>query len=139
MHTDVCEMNKWMFEKNMRNSVWLQTSGIWTKPGRQKKEETMAAPSFPTPLYRHVGRGAFSDAYEPAEDTFLLLDALEASAGELTGVEICLEVGSGSGVVSAFLASVIGPHLCICAPVSTPRQQRVPWRRHAVTKSTFNQ
>ncbi|KAF4025919.1 hypothetical protein G4228_018070 [Cervus hanglu yarkandensis] len=45
----------------------------------------MAAPSFPTPLYGHVGRGAFSDVYEPAEDTFLLLDALEAAAGELTG------------------------------------------------------
>lgn len=47
----------------------------------------MAAPSFPTPLYGHVGRGAFSDVYEPAEDTFLLLDALEAAAGELTGCE----------------------------------------------------
>ncbi|KAM9670965.1 methyltransferase N6AMT1 isoform 2-T4 [Dama dama] len=79
----------------------------------------MAAPSFPTPLCGHVGRGAFSDVYEPAEDTFLLLDALEAAAGELTGVEICLEVGSGSGVVSAFLASVIGPQaLYICTDVN---------------------
>ncbi|KAB0345780.1 hypothetical protein FD754_022706 [Muntiacus muntjak] len=79
----------------------------------------MAAPSFSTPLYGHVGRGAFSDVYEPAEDTFLLLDALEAAAGELTGVEICLEVGSGSGVVSAFLASVIGPHaLYMCTDVN---------------------
>ncbi|XP_049641774.1 methyltransferase N6AMT1 [Suncus etruscus] len=69
----------------------------------------MAAPTFPTPLHGHVGRGAFRDVYEPAEDTFLLLDALEAAAPELRGVEICLEVGSGSGVVSAFLASLIGP------------------------------
>lgn len=47
----------------------------------------MAAPSVPTPLYGHVGRGAFSDVYEPAEDTFLLLDALEAAAAELAGCE----------------------------------------------------
>lgn len=47
----------------------------------------MAAPSFPTPLHGHVGRGPFSDVYEPAEDTFLLLDALEAAAAELTGCE----------------------------------------------------
>uniref|UniRef100_A0A4W2F0U4 Methyltransferase HEMK2 n=1 Tax=Bos indicus x Bos taurus TaxID=30522 RepID=A0A4W2F0U4_BOBOX len=79
----------------------------------------MAAPSFPTPLHGHVGRDDFSDVYEPAEDTFLLLDALEAAAAELTGVEICLEVGSGSGVVSAFLASVIGPQaLYMCTDVN---------------------
>lgn len=47
----------------------------------------MAAPSLPTPLYGHVGRGAFSDVYEPSEDTFLLLDALEAAAAELAGCE----------------------------------------------------
>lgn len=47
----------------------------------------MAAPGLPTPLYGHVGRGAFSDVYEPSEDTFLLLDALEAAAAELAGCE----------------------------------------------------
>ncbi|XP_040836623.1 methyltransferase N6AMT1 [Ochotona curzoniae] len=79
----------------------------------------MAAPSLPTPLHGHVGRGAFRDVYEPAEDTFLLLDALEAAAAELAGVEICLEVGSGSGVVSAFLASLIGPRaLYMCTDIN---------------------
>ncbi|KAM6224903.1 methyltransferase N6AMT1 [Rhynchocyon petersi] len=79
----------------------------------------MAAPRYPTPLHGHVGRGAFSEVYEPAEDTFLLLDALEATAAELAGVEICLEVGSGSGVVSAFLASMIGPQaLYICTDIN---------------------
>ncbi|KAM4887700.1 methyltransferase N6AMT1 isoform 1-T1 [Thomomys bottae] len=79
----------------------------------------MATPSFPTPLYGHVGRGVFRDVYEPAEDTFLLLDALEAAADELAGVEICLEIGSGSGVVSTFLASMIGPQaLYMCTDIN---------------------
>ncbi|XP_060226666.1 methyltransferase N6AMT1 isoform X2 [Meriones unguiculatus] len=51
----------------------------------ETRKRKMAAPSLPTPLYGHVGRGAFSDVYEPAEDTFLLLDALEAAAAELAG------------------------------------------------------
>ncbi|XP_007493208.2 methyltransferase N6AMT1 isoform X2 [Monodelphis domestica] len=76
-------------------------------------------PRFPTPLHRHVGQGAFREVYEPAEDTFLLLDALEAAAAELMGVEICLEIGSGSGVVSAFLASIIGPQaLYMCTDIN---------------------
>ncbi|XP_018106713.1 N-6 adenine-specific DNA methyltransferase 1 L homeolog isoform X1 [Xenopus laevis] len=64
---------------------------------------------LPTPVYPHVGHGIFADVYDPAEDSFLLLDALEKDAEELkSSVEICLEVGCGSGVVSAFIASVIG-------------------------------
>uniref|UniRef100_A0A2I2YRN2 Methyltransferase HEMK2 n=1 Tax=Gorilla gorilla gorilla TaxID=9595 RepID=A0A2I2YRN2_GORGO len=71
----------------------------------------MAAQSFPMPLH--------GDVYEPAEDTFLLLDALQVAAAELAGVEICLEIGAGSGVVSAFLASMIGPQaLYMCTDVN---------------------
>lgn len=39
---------------------------------------------IPTPCYGHAGpRGPFSEVYEPAEDTFLLLDALEQDAEKL--------------------------------------------------------
>ncbi|KAG8440322.1 hypothetical protein GDO86_006179 [Hymenochirus boettgeri] len=64
---------------------------------------------LPTPACSHVGCGIFVDVYDPAEDTFLLIDALEKDADELKSrVGICLEVGCGSGVVSAFIASFIG-------------------------------
>ena len=62
----------------------------------------MEAPSVCTPLHGHVGRGAFSDVYEPAEDTFLLLDALEAAVAELTRCEEArVPAGQGSGVLKA--------------------------------------
>ena len=105
----------------------------------------------PTPVHSHAGRGRFRDVYEPAEDSFLLLDALEKDAGRLqlmrsdsahththtyiyiyvffdfltyflwltwtwpvcllvdSSPGVCVEVGSGSGVASAFLASIVGP------------------------------
>lgn len=47
-------------------------------------EEMAAAPGLPTPRYDHLGaEGSFGDVYEPAEDTFLLLDALERDAVRL--------------------------------------------------------
>ncbi|NXB96914.1 HEMK2 methyltransferase, partial [Vidua chalybeata] len=82
-----------------------------------------AGMALPTPRYEHLGpRGPFRDVYEPAEDTFLLLDALERDAGSLreARVEISLEIGSGSGVVSTFLASsILGPSaLYICTDIN---------------------
>ncbi|NXX75785.1 HEMK2 methyltransferase, partial [Urocolius indicus] len=82
-----------------------------------------ARPALPTPRYDHLGpSGPFRDVYEPSEDTFLLLDALERDAAPLreAGVEICLEIGSGSGVVSTFLASsIIGSSaLYLCTDIN---------------------
>ncbi|XP_077411209.1 methyltransferase N6AMT1 isoform X4 [Vanacampus margaritifer] len=67
--------------------------------------------SYPTPLYDHAARGDFSEVYDPSEDSFLLIDALEKDAQKLQQMRpcVCVEVGSGSGVVSAFLASLLGP------------------------------
>ncbi|GAA5843397.1 hypothetical protein JCM9279_002090 [Rhodotorula babjevae] len=64
---------------------------------------------IPTPTTSHLSAVDFESVYEPAEDTFILLDALEQDADLLKGSRVCLEIGSGSGCVSAFLASICGP------------------------------
>ncbi|TRY92777.1 hypothetical protein DNTS_024849 [Danionella cerebrum] len=82
---------------------------------------SLVAVMYPTPLYAPAGRGSFSDVYEPAEDSFLLMDALEKDSDHLKQQRpcVCVEVGSGSGVVSAFLASIIGSEtLYICTDVN---------------------
>ncbi|XP_012988538.1 methyltransferase N6AMT1 [Esox lucius] len=82
--------------------------------------------SYPTPLYSHAGHGPFTDVYEPSEDSFLLIDTLEQDVDRLKKISpsVCLEVGSGSGVVSAFLASVIGPTaLYLCTDVNPAAAQ----------------
>ena len=50
--------------------------------------------------------------YEPAEDSFLFLDALTEEQHFLKQTaqpDICLEIGSGSGVISTFTAQLLGP------------------------------
>ncbi|GAA5847200.1 hypothetical protein JCM3766R1_001832 [Sporobolomyces carnicolor] len=63
---------------------------------------------IPTPSTSHLKAVDFESVYEPAEDTFVLLDALEQDVELLMGSIVCLEIGSGSGCVSAFLGSICG-------------------------------
>ncbi|TFK76781.1 S-adenosyl-L-methionine-dependent methyltransferase [Pluteus cervinus] len=76
---------------------------------------------IPTPDLSHLTSKDYDLVYEPAEDTFLLLDAFETQAGVLRELQpkICLEIGSGSGCVSAFLASILGPSsLYFCTDIN---------------------
>ncbi|XP_063218377.1 methyltransferase N6AMT1 [Bacillus rossius redtenbacheri] len=71
-----------------------------------------------TPAYSHLSSEDFRRVYEPAEDTFLLLDALEGEAESLASRRpaLCLEVGSGAGLLSAALARLLGAG-CACLAV----------------------
>ncbi|KAF8604945.1 S-adenosyl-L-methionine-dependent methyltransferase [Ceratobasidium sp. AG-I] len=64
---------------------------------------------IPTPDLSHLTKDDLRRVYDPAEDTFLLLDALEQDATFLQELKptVCVEVGSGSGCVSAFLGSIL--------------------------------
>eukprot|EP00080_Pristionchus_pacificus_P022207 PDM82227.1 methyltransferase [Pristionchus pacificus] len=60
---------------------------------------------LPTPSYRLTERQKAS-VYDPAEDSFLLMDAIEKDLEVIKSLHprIALEIGVGSGVISAFLA-----------------------------------
>ncbi|TIA88932.1 hypothetical protein E3P99_02302 [Wallemia hederae] len=65
--------------------------------------------SVPTPDLSHLKAADYARVYEPSEDTFALLDALEMDYWEIRTQQprICYEIGSGSGCVIAFVASIL--------------------------------
>ncbi len=65
---------------------------------------------FPTPNYSHIKKKCFENVYDPAEDSFLMMDALEIKMEDIKKLRptVCLEIGTGSGVLTAFLASNLG-------------------------------
>lgn len=67
--------------------------------------------SAPTPSFAHFSQKDYENIYEPAEDTFLLMDALEKDTEFLKERRplLCVEVGSGSGAIITFLATILGP------------------------------
>ena len=54
----------------------------------------------------------FDNVYEPAEDSYILLDALETEIEEIRRLKptVALEVGPGSGIISAALANLTLNH-----------------------------
>ncbi len=77
-----------------------------------------------TPLLSHLSETCLSaaDVYDPAEDSFLLLDALESQLPALRNLAptLCVEIGSGSGVISVALASALGENCAFLATDVNP-------------------
>jgi len=106
---------------------------------QQRQRDGTDVPMIPTPDLSHLTKEDYKRVYEPAEDTFVLLDALEADADAIRDLapKICLEIGSGTGIVSTFLAQIVGasnaffictdinPHAATCT-ARTGSQNKIP-------------
>ncbi|CAB3410980.1 unnamed protein product [Caenorhabditis bovis] len=77
--------------------------------------------SIPTPQYR-LSAIRSHDVYEPSEDTFLLIDAIEKDIKEIRSrnPRIVLEIGCGSGVVSTFVNQALGGNVTSLATDLNP-------------------
>jgi release factor glutamine methyltransferase len=81
----------------------------------------MAAAALPDVVYPEEGDR--EQVYEPAEDTYLLMDVLKAEAPRLRALSpaICLEIGSGSGAVTSSLFASLQlavPALFLCVDIN---------------------
>jgi len=83
-----------------------------------------------TPYTTHISADEFRFVYEPAEDSFLLLDALEADLEYLKQKKpmVCLEIGSGSGILITALSKALPNSACFATDINI--------RACAVTKTT---
>lgn len=81
------------------------------------------SPMLPTPHLDHLTEEDYEIIYEPAEDSFALLDALQNDRALLnlhrSVCPLVLEIGSGSGIVSSFIqSSIFDSSVHICTDIS---------------------
>lgn len=108
-------------KQEKKNNIKIQETPITrnnttveTVKEREKMSQKEAFKAPPDPDMSHTRTDDFQNVYEPAEDTYLMMDAFVKDKALLDNIvdtkkrAICLEVGCGSGVVTTYLAIVMG-------------------------------
>ena len=77
-------------------------------------------PAAKMPNLNHLSTSDFERVYEPADDTFLLVDALAAERDLLVARKpaLCVEIGCGSGAVITHLASLLPDSAMLASDVN---------------------
>ena len=84
-----------------------------------KKEEPMYDSYAKTAFvaeFDHLSSEDYKKAYEPSEDTFLMIDTIYYDESYLCShnPKVCLEIGVGCGFVITSLCSLLSPHFPSC-------------------------
>lgn len=84
------------------------------------QREGASTSKMETPYQTHINQADFDHVYEPAEDSFLLIDALEKDLEYLKKTQplFCIEVGSGSGIVITALGMALPQALCFSTDIN---------------------
>lgn len=93
-----------------------------------------------TPYLTHITPDDYNYVYEPAEDSFLLLDAIEADLPALISdspIAVCVEIGTGSGIIISATAKVLRQTACFGIDIN-PRACLVTQKTAAANNASLD-